>query len=411
MYKLEKKLKNSENLIILLCWLVYTCAYLGRYSYSSNTINVIAHYGITKADAGLVGTVFFITYGIGQILNGICCKRYNVKNVITIAVLLSAIVNFILFFDVPFFLIKYLWFFNGVAQSVLWPTLILTLSRNLKKEKLKTAVIVMSTTVAIGTVTSYVLSALFIQVLNFKYSFLTAFAILIVVGLVWFFAYDKVAVKGEVVEEEKPKQQNPKSELSVYVVIMLAFLAIFAIVNNLVKDGLNTWVPNVLKETFGLKDSVVLLLTTSLSVLGVFGSFFAVFLNKIFKNFVALSGIMFFLSALCITLVIVIMKTDLWYVLIVIFGITSLLMHGINNVVTSMSPLYLRGKINSGLLSGLMNGACYVGSAISSYGLGYFADGFGWSAVFNLMLIVCVVSVVLSLIFLLYKKFIYKQEI
>ena len=143
--------KKSGALLIALCWIVYTCAYLGKYSYSSNTIKVITHYGVTKADAGLISTLFFVAYGIGQVVNGICCKFYPKKYMIGGAILASAAINTILYFDVPFWLIKYLWLVNGIAQSVLWPTLILTLSAYLSRTKLKSAVLVMATTVAVGT--------------------------------------------------------------------------------------------------------------------------------------------------------------------------------------------------------------------------------------------------------------------
>ena len=86
------------------------------------------------------------------------------------------------------------------------------------------------------------------------------------------------------------------------------------------------------------------------------------------------------------------------------FGAIALWMHAINNVATSMAPLYLRKRINPGLTSGLMNGACYLGSALSSYGLGAVADNFGWMSVFYLLLGCCILPVVLSFIFLLFSR-------
>ena len=54
-----------------------------------------------------------------------------------------------------------------------------------------------------------------------------------------------------------------------------------------------------------------------------------------------------------------------------------------------MVPLNLKEQgANSGLLAGLLNGCCYLGSTISSYGLGAVADNFGWRAVFVFLLTV-----------------------
>ena len=39
-----------------------------------------------------------------------------------------------------------------------------------------------------------------------------------------------------------------------------------------------------------------------------------------------------------------------------------------------MLPLYYKDKANAELLAGVLNGCCYVGSTLSSYGLGLIAD-------------------------------------
>jgi sugar phosphate permease len=43
----------------------------------------------------------------------------------------------------------------------------------------------------------------------------------------------------------------------------------------------------------------------------------------------------------------------------------------------------MKGKVNSGLVAGIINGFCYVGSTISDYGLGAVQEATGsWSSVF-----------------------------
>ncbi len=268
--------KNGGMFLILLCWIVYTCAYLGKYSYSSNTIKIITHYGVTKADAGLISTFFFVAYGIGQVVNGICCKFYPKKYIIGGALFVSAVINATLYYDVPFWSIKYLWLINGIAQSVLWPTLILTLSTYLSQTKLKSAVLIMATTVAVGTAIAYALSALFVAFFNFKYSFITTTVVLIVAATVWLIFYNR-AVKNAKAENQSQAENAAKTSaisrgvLTGGLIVMLLFLALFAIVNNLVKDGLNTWVPSILYEVYHLDDSLSILLTITLAVIGKFG--------------------------------------------------------------------------------------------------------------------------------------------
>ncbi len=73
-------------------------------------------------------------------------------------------------------------------------------------------------------------------------------------------------------------------------------------------------------------------------------------------------------------------------------------MAGINNLVTAVIPLSLRKDVSAGLLAGLFDGFCYIGSAISTYGLGAVAENTGWTAVFYLFAAAACLPVFVALI-------------
>ena len=88
----NKALIKKQYLSILLSWAVYVAAYFGRYSYSANIALMEQNYGgvsHTNAEAGLVMTFFAITYGVGQIVHGILCKRYSRRYVLPAALTVS----------------------------------------------------------------------------------------------------------------------------------------------------------------------------------------------------------------------------------------------------------------------------------------------------------------------------------
>ncbi len=66
----------------------------------------------------------------------------------------------------------------------------------------------------------------------------------------------------------------------------------------------------------------------------------------------------------------------------------------------------LGGKNNVGMLGGLT----YIGSSISSYGLGAFADAKGWLGVMYLFLIVCVMPVFLEAVYLVTRSIVKKKQ-
>lgn len=55
---------------------------------------------------------------------------------------------------------------------------------------------------------------------------------------------------------------------------------VLAAIVNLIKDGLNTWVPEILKTSFGYGNSLSLTLTLVLPLLGMGGSALALWLHK-----------------------------------------------------------------------------------------------------------------------------------
>ena len=115
--------KCSQNTIIWLCWFVYTLAYLGRYSYNANINLIMTDFDVNHATAGMVTTCFFFAYGIGQVVNGFLCKKYNIKYVIFTALVVASTMNFLVSVVESFDLIKYIWLINGIAMSFLWTSL------------------------------------------------------------------------------------------------------------------------------------------------------------------------------------------------------------------------------------------------------------------------------------------------
>ncbi|MBO7319191.1 MAG: MFS transporter [Clostridia bacterium] len=157
-----KSLSNKKSdFLIFLCWAAYTFAYVARLNYNASMVEILSQLGTTKEAAGTVSSYFFFAYGVGQLVNGLLSKKYNTRYSVALALFASCIINFAMTFCQGIDAMKYLWLLNGVFQSILWSSLIKTLSDNLADSKLSKAVMVMSTTVACGTFMAYGFAALF----------------------------------------------------------------------------------------------------------------------------------------------------------------------------------------------------------------------------------------------------------
>lgn len=403
-----KKISGSALALILLSFTVYYLAYLGRYSYSSNINCVIDYYGVSKASAGSVGTFFFIAYGVGQVVNGLLCSKYNPRYAIFIALALSAIANFAVgFIGVnDFNLLKIIWLVNGFAQSVLWSSLIRLLNGYLPRKNLGLAIFIMGFPVSTGTFTIYGLSSLLSALdLSFKKVFFIAGGLMIIIALVWFFWVDKLKQKcskereGEnaVMQNEKYEKKSESSSSNFIAVFCL--LALFAVANNLVKDGLTTWMPAIMREKYQLKNAFSTFLTLFLPIFAVMGGTLAIYLNKKLKNYVVVCGVFYLASFAMFVAVLLLLNSSIWILPLICFVLVALAMSGVNNVITNIFPMLYPNK-NAGALAGVLDGFCYLGSAITSFGMGSVADNYGWNTVFYIFLAICALMIVICIAYL-----------
>lgn len=411
----KTKISKSALKLSLLCALVYFTAYLGRLSYSANIVMVIEAFQIDKATAGIVGTCLFISYGVGQVVNGLLCKFYNPKYSITISLVLSACCNIaVSLVKVNFVYIYVYWFINGYAQSILYSSIIRLLNRNIASVYIRKAIVVMSFPVSVGTFSIYGISALF-RAINISYNavFVVASVLMIVVAIVWFAIVDRLKEKckverdeidGDVIKKdlEQRKQKNglPKAFVGIFIM-----LACFAVVNNFVKDGVITWMPTILKEKYALDDALSTFLTLFLPLFAIFGSITAINLSKRIKSYVLICGIFYLIASLFIGLVILFLDLPVWIITLVCFIIVATSMSAVNNVITGIFPMTYSQTMNAGTIAGLLDGFCYVGSAITTYGLGSISDSIGgWDGIFYLLMGLCVLMVVICSVYSLILK-------
>ncbi len=413
------KTRGRENLLLFLAWLLYSTSYLGKVNYAANITQIIDFYGVTKAEAGMASTFFFFAYGIGQVINGLFCKRYNIKWAIFGSMAVSTAANLIVALGTDFALIKWLWLINGITLSVLWPTLVRMLAEALPRRALGRSSVVMGTTVGVGTLVIYGLSAVYALFNSFQLAFYTAAVADAAVAVLWLVIYNKAVAmsKQERAADEHTMRTEPRDAHHGHIDVVehrliyttVGFLCLFSVGINLIKDGLTTWVPSILKETYHYPDAISILLTLFLPISAIFANIFTLWMHKKVPDYIRHSGIVFGAMGVMIAGLVGCMQLS-WAVILLIGMIAvNYLAAGLNNLNTSVYPMFMRDKVNSGLMAGLLNGFCYVGSTISAFGLGVVADNFGWTAVFWVLFGFCAIAMVAWAIYTIAVKLIQRH--
>ena len=397
--------KRHATLLLIGCWLVYTAAYIGRLDYSASMVKIIADLGITNDQGGVVYSCFALSYGIGQLINGLLCKYYPPKYVITGALFASALINFLMPLGGDYRVMAGLWLVNGMAQSMLYSLLIRTISLNIKSGSISRAIYTMSTTVAVGTALAYGISALSVALGNWRLTFTVAGICLLLAATAWVVILtriEKARADGLTEEDDRPatlvSAVRGKRRIGSYMAVALAFIGMTAIVNGFIKDGVNNWLPKLLYDEFGVKESASIILTLLLPLFSVVGALIARRLYLRLQNHLLINGILYgvaFLLALGVFLLYPLRSVLLTMLLFI--GLSGM-MAAINNVITGMFPLDNRDRMDSGLLAGLLDTLCYLGSTVAGTLLGVFSRSMGWESVLIALFATSLVAALVSLL-------------
>lgn len=382
--------------LIFVSFFLYFSAQLGRYSYTSNINLFIDTVGVTKTQAGLVSTLYFLAYGAGQIFNGIMCKRYNKQIVCFCAVAVSAAINLTVFFGAPFYALYPLWVVNGFAQSVLYPTLMLTLSENLHTKYRSAAAIAMSSGTTVGTFAIYGIGACFSLPENFKYAFLIAASVMLVAGVVWLPVGKNLRKSDVEVKPEEKKNVEKSGKLGIGLVLLFE-LSLFAFVSYAIGGGLGTWTPTIVKELFGLSNGMSAFLSAFLPFFAVFNAVVSEFAYKKCKG-IRLASTVLFGIALAISVVLLFVMRVNGILLLIMLILLRLAVGAETHLMTAVVPLFKSGKCNAGFMSGFLNGICYLGNSISSLALGLIADTSSWDMIFIVFAVASVIPIIVSIV-------------
>ena len=384
-----KKYKINDSKLafrlFILCWIVYFSSYLGRLNYSSAMTVMLDENVITKTQAGFISMIYFLAYGIGQCLNGFAGDRVNPKKMIMYGLMTSAGMNLIMTFSRSFPVMAAAWLVNGYAQSTIWPPIIRIFSDMLQtKTKIKYCVDIVSTQAA-GTFASYFLSAAIIAHTRWQFVFCAAAAILFIVAVIWNFGFSIVYKKTEenaYMEEETIASSEQKSRQVGFGYLLMASGSIALVlpifVHGILKDGVVSWVPTFISETFEAGPSIAILLTSVIPLINLSGAYLGKFVFKRMKNDEIRATAFFFGVATAALGLLYRYGNQNMLFTVLILSVITVSMMAVNTLLINLYPLRFEkeGRVSS--VSGFLNAMAYVGTAFSTYGIGFLVQKKGW---------------------------------
>ena len=374
---MQKKLNriydgHMQALLFWMCWLVYFASYIGRLNYSSAMPAMIGGSVITASQAGFISMVYFFAYGAGQFLNGMLADRLHPGKMIFAGLFASGLLNLAMGFLSGFGMMALFWCANGYTQAMIWPPIMRIFAKMMTEERKVKYCVHITSTMAVGTLASYLLSAA-----------AEAYGGVVECGNV--VEYEERTERGKVIEYEKKTEQGKTADTGsmpfgrLLTASGLLFLLIPVVVHGVLKDGVTSWVPTYISETFMASPTLSILVTTMLPVINLTGAYAAQFMYRRFfqKHEVKTASFFFLIATGALVLLWRFSAVNMFLTAGLLSVITASMM-AVNTLFVNLLPLHFEKEGRVSTVSGFLNAMAYLGCAISTYGIGVLVQHVGW---------------------------------
>lgn len=387
------KQKSSLKVVLLLSWATYVVAYLCRVNLSTVLDKLATGLHVSVEYLGTASSVYFVTYAVGQLLNGILGDRVNPHRFLILALTMTGMINVVLGVQTSGALFLVLWGLNGFCQSMFWSTLLRLLSFYAEERQRKNVSTIMSTCSVTGYLLSWVVLSWFFEPHSHMPYFVVPGIIALILIPLWYVLSRKLPFTAA-------DDRKPTPPLSVvageFLHDRLFFVCLLCMVVGAIQEGAVFWLPMIFTSVLELGKGSLLYLA-----LVPFAKLAGVFLaravlsrlgDNVRKAMLTTLSLSFLLS---VVLVATCRHTSVLTVLLIACLIAVI--NASNWYMISYLPLYFSARNIVATLVGAFDFSTYIGAAIMSGLLGEALLEYGWVSLPVSWLALAVVALVLAI--------------
>ena len=431
-----KKMITGKKLAWLFAF-VYFSSYVTRINFAAIIGEVVIDTGFEKSRLSVILVCLFVSYGIGQVINGWIGDHIKPQNLIFVGLITATAINAVF----PFFagsipVMCVLWTVNGFAQAMMWPPIVKIMVSTMDEVTYSSASVIVSLGSSFGTVGVYLTAPLIIKLLSWQFVFAASALIGLTSVIIWAFVKNRI-YDPKAIELGAPKTvENKKFTFPKAAIFPLIFIFLAIILQGMLRDGVSSWMPTLLIEDFGMASEDSILCTVSLALFSILAFILAgQFYKKLFKNEVACAAAVWGFASVSALLLALLMSakaidpasttgilatvtsSNIFATVMSYSAIPAILfmtlingaIHGINLMLIGHVPKRFRKYGNISTISGVVNAFTYVGSAIATYGIAKLAETQGWQFTTIVWLAMALLGLVCCIVAMFkWKKFIEK---
>lgn len=378
---------TRAQLLIVLCFLTYACSYIGRLNYSAALPELLAGGVLTKAQGGMISTVYFGAYGVGQLFNGMLADRHHPVKQIVLGIAGSAVWNLLFPHCTSYEAMLVIWGLNGYFQALIWTSAFLLLSQYLDRRYRTRAMLVINTAPSAGTIFAYLFSSLVLWKQPWEGIFTWAALVLGICAVVWL-AGCWIAFRGAVLANEMEKEWQPARKTvsldadsfrRTFLLCGAGALVLPAMIHGMLRDGVTSWVPTYITEMFHMPSQLAVAITILLPLINMMGAAGAYLLMRWVPNETTATSVLFLCAGSCL-MILQLLGTFSAVLSALLLAVVTACMMGVNVILCSEVPLRFSVLGKSATVSGFFSACGYIGAAASMYGIALLSERYGWTA-------------------------------
>ena len=374
--------KKHKQIVAALC-ATYGLLYLGRVNFSVVLPVLAVELDVGRAEIGILGTVFFWTYAIGNFVNGEIGSHVSPKRVVGLGLLVTAFVNLVFGFQTSLLLMLVLWGLNGIAQSGGWPPIVRIMSERLHSSQIKQVSTIIPISYVIGTVVTWTLIGAVAAGGNWRLAFWLPGVILLLTAALWWRA-----------GIDAPTTVSKGVRLSTIIAESrgLAFALTVAALAGFVRNGSIIWLPSYILDSQLIPDNLVGAVAALTQAVAIPGLMIA--RQRVVRtNQVLVTGVYMFSAG---GLAFLLLSVTSGILSIAILCLAMMILGGAFGLVTSSMPVILSPPGRASSVAGTQNMMATFAGGVAGFGIGAIVEGSGWNAVFGLWGIMLLTSAVIT---------------
>ena len=389
------KNKNALKAVYIgtLCAVAYLAVYFARNVLSAATPQMIEGGVATTEYIGSLSSVYFMTYAVGQLINGLIGDKIKAKYMIGFGLALAGIVSVLFVFVLPVSTAAatVAYALTGFFLSMIYGPMTKVVAENTEPPYTTRCSLGYTFSSFLGTPAAGVVAA----VLAWQGVFVSSGIVLIAMGIIVFAVFTLFERKGFVNYNLYIKENKQKGKLGTLIERGIIRFTVVSIVTGVIRTTVVFWMPTYISQHLGFSADASALIFTVASLVIASSAFISIFLYERLGYKLQLTLFVEFLAAVVFFLLVFFVKNPTAN----ICCLTLAVMAG-DAAATMLWSRYCPSLRDTGMVSsatGYLDFVSYMAAAASSTIFANAVSDIGWG---NLILIWCglmVIGVAVSL--------------